>query len=58
MNDSTWEAYDQDLNLLSRHRLKGCTVTDGSMIDSEGHLRVLTLDRKNSILRVYRMTEK
>lgn len=58
VNDSTWEAYDQDLNLLSRHRLKGHTAVKGSMVDSEGHLRVLTIDRKNQTLRVYAMKEK
>lgn len=52
VSDSTWEAYDQDLNLLSRHRLKGGTMDVG--VDSEGCLRLLTYDEKNHILRVYR----
>lgn len=55
VSDSTWEAYDQDLNLLSRHRLKGGTMD--VEVDAEGHLRVLTYDEKNHTLRVYAMKE-
>lgn len=50
---STLEAYDLDLNLLSRHRLKG-GLLEGSAPDSERRLCVRTYDMRRHILRVYR----
>lgn len=55
VGSSTWEGYDQDLNLLSRHRLKGYTFD--YQLDTEGNLRVLTCDEKNHIFRLYRIKE-
>lgn len=56
VSDSVWECYDRDLNLLSRHRLKGGSVD--TALDGEGCLRVMTVDEKNNVLRVYKMKEK
>lgn len=55
VGSGTWEGYDQDLNLLSRHRLKGYTFD--YQLDTDGNLRVLTCDEKNHIFRVYRIKE-
>lgn len=56
--DGAWECYDQDLNLLSRHRLKGNTLQTAPQRRGDGALRILTYDEKENILRVYAMKEK
>lgn len=54
LSSSTLEAYDQNLTLLSRHRLKGRPVS--RHMDGEGRLCVVTYSEKNHILRVYRLS--
>lgn len=51
---STLEAYDKDLKLLSRHRLKGY-VSSNFKLDRTGRLTVRTYDDRKHILRVYRL---
>lgn len=55
VSSSTWEGYDQDLKLLSRHRLKGYTFD--YQLDTQGNLWVLTCDEKNYVFRVYKIKE-
>lgn len=52
---STLEAYDQELKLLSRHRLKGYISTD-LKLDRAGRLCVRTYDERKHILRAYRLS--
>lgn len=48
------EAYDRQLNLLDRRRLRGKPA--GSHLDGEGNLCVVTYQAKEELVRVYRLS--
>lgn len=52
--DSTAVAYDRDLRMVSRHRLKGDIVS--MRCNEAGELMVYTSDEKNCIFRVYHIS--
>lgn len=56
--DGAWECYDQDLNLLSRHWIKGSATQMMPQSGEDGALRLLTYDHKTKTLRIYAMKEK
>lgn len=48
-----WEAYDMDLTLLSRHKLRGSVWHH--YLDQKGRLCVVTYDYEEHVFRVYRL---
>lgn len=53
VSESTLEAYDRNLQTISRHRLKGSIMT--LCRNDQGDLMAYTHDRKRNIFRVYRI---
>lgn len=48
-----WEAYDENLSLISRHRIRGGMCHQ--YLDNKGRLCVITYDEEAGIMRVYRL---